>query len=86
LRLQEVCKIPKDKVAWMLDGSKNYMTSERKRYVRAFIQFLQGQLDKEVCYIPIKSIDKLSYSGWMYNINLKNQNNYVIEGMLGASS
>lgn len=79
-RLDKLLDMPEDEVAWKLDGRLNYMTSDRKKHVRVFKKFLKSEIAKEVCYIAIKSIEKVEYDGYLYSLEVGRHGNFVAEG------
>lgn len=81
-RVNKLIDMSEDDVAWKLNGTKNYMTPERKKDMKIFRKFLKTELAKEVCYIPIKSIEKVDHEGYVYSLQVRRYNNFVADGML----
>jgi intein/homing endonuclease len=52
--------------------------------VKIFIKFINKKLSlsKEICYIPIKTIEYEKAHGWVYGLEIENRGNYVVEGIL----
>jgi intein/homing endonuclease len=81
-RIDGLLATKKTVVAWILNGTRYYMTDERKAHLRVFRKFLKRELAKQVCYIAIKGIEKVDYEGYVYDFQVKRHSNFVAEGII----
>jgi intein/homing endonuclease/DNA polymerase III delta prime subunit len=81
-RLQEMLDKGCDHPDWLKIEKQYRPDTQKLRYVRGFKSFLDDQLEKEVCYVPIKSIETHRHNDYVYDLEILEHHNYVAEGMI----
>lgn len=81
-RANDLLAMPEDQNILKDKGPRYYMTDAHKKNFRIFRNFLKAELAKQVCYIAIKSIQKINYEGYVYDFQVKCHSNFVAEGIL----